>query len=185
MCLFVYHTGAEGTVLVRLVNGSNNNEGRVEIRVNGTWGTICDGYFSYNDALVVCRMLGYATADRPARPNAFGIGTYSPLLYSVYCRGTEQSILDCYQYGSSCYQDVSAGVLCSDGKLVVCVCLCWLLSVMRIYDKFQCFILLVCAAMATCDGVTSQCCGYQMSTCNNFTFIYCMCCFYSHHIRCL
>ena len=114
---------------MHLANGSVSSEGRVEIRVNGTWGTICDPYFSYNDALVVCRMLGYATADRPARPNAFGQGLYPPLFSYVYCRGTEESLLNCSHYSGSCYQNVSAGVLCSDGELgcgacVRCVYMC-------------------------------------------------------------
>ena len=118
LCTY-YCAGDGGRVIVRLVNGTNNNEGRVEIRVNGSWGTICDPYFTYNDALVVCRMLGFATADRPARPNAFGVGTYPPLFSYTYCRGTELSILDCTHYSGRCYQNISAGVLCSDGAFKV------------------------------------------------------------------
>ena len=49
---------------VRLVNGSLQSAGRVEICVNGVWGTVCDTqyYFYYQDnnvASVVCRQLGY------------------------------------------------------------------------------------------------------------------------------
>lgn len=44
---------------IRLVNGSQPNQGRVEIRINGEFGTICDDHFDAEDALVVCRMLGY------------------------------------------------------------------------------------------------------------------------------
>ena len=51
-------------VPVRLSNGTIPNEGRVEININGHWGTICDIYWDTNDASVICRQLGYD--GRPA-----------------------------------------------------------------------------------------------------------------------
>lgn len=55
--------GASGNgtaVLWRLAAaGDEANEGRVEVRRNGVWGTVCSDRFGHREATVVCRTMGY------------------------------------------------------------------------------------------------------------------------------
>ena len=44
---------------VRLVNGSSDREGIVEVCYQEVWTTVDGVYWDYSDALVLCRHLGY------------------------------------------------------------------------------------------------------------------------------
>ena len=46
---------------VRLVGGANNYSGRVEVCVDGKWGTVCGDSFTQEHAVAVCSRLGYRT----------------------------------------------------------------------------------------------------------------------------
>ena len=57
---FVYTTIAiceDGDVRVI---GNSSRSGRVEVCFSETWGTICNGQWTSNDAKVVCRQLGWS-----------------------------------------------------------------------------------------------------------------------------
>lgn len=55
-----------GNGTLRLVDGPRENEGRVEVFLNGEWGTVCglETQFSRGAADVLCRRLGYHTWSR-------------------------------------------------------------------------------------------------------------------------
>ena len=48
-------TCSEGEL--RLEDGDNVLEGRVEICINGAWGSICDNQFGMDEADVICRQI--------------------------------------------------------------------------------------------------------------------------------
>ena len=45
---------------IRLVGGTSELEGTVEICASNSWGTVCDDQWDFSDASVVCAQLGYS-----------------------------------------------------------------------------------------------------------------------------
>ena len=91
----------DDTIQVRLVNGKDAHEGRVEILYAGVWGAICNDLFNLTAANVVCRQLGYPGAVRIA--SSFGSDSAQIWLDDVQCIGNESSIVQCSHNGFNIY----------------------------------------------------------------------------------
>ena len=86
----------------------------------GTWGTICDDFWSIEDARVICRQLGLGDALQATSRASFGQGTGTIWLDNVQCRGNETTIEDCTHNGwgiHNCAHSEDAGVVCSGIQL--------------------------------------------------------------------
>lgn len=114
-------------VTVRLSDGGAQNQGRVELNVNGLWGTVADPEWNKEDGDVVCQMLSLPPSSATPGGAIFGQGTGIVWLSHVDCLGNEDSITDCGNsggwgtarlYSYSEHAD-DAGVICGEpnGKL--------------------------------------------------------------------
>ena len=103
-------------MVVRLVNGLTQYEGRVEVYYSGEWGTVCDDEWDFNDAQVVCKELGFGPAVDASGLAFYGQGIGRIWLDDVNCVGTEVTIGNCSHNGwgnEDCTHSEDAGVKCS------------------------------------------------------------------------
>jgi hypothetical protein len=90
-------------------SGNGVDTGRIEVKVNGIWGTVCDDRFTNNGAMVACKAMGFADGgvmhpawsgpDFPWRTYVAGWSTpfsTSPINMGwAGCTGSETSLFDC------------------------------------------------------------------------------------------
>ncbi|KAL6449111.1 hypothetical protein ACFW04_000663 [Cataglyphis niger] len=105
---------------LRLANGSNPLQGRVEVRHHGVWGTVCDDDFTNATATVICRSLGYGGIAIARKDGFFGPGQGPIWLDEVFCHGNESQLYRCEHnhWGQhNCDHNEDAGVICSPGNV--------------------------------------------------------------------
>ncbi|NXN25524.1 HIPL1 protein, partial [Nycticryphes semicollaris] len=106
-----------GAVRLMEKQGRGRSQGRVEVYINGEWGTVCDDGWSSPAAAVVCHQLGFPYVVRASKKAEFGEGTsLRILLDDVQCSGQEKTLLECHHADigtHNCSHEEDAGVVCS------------------------------------------------------------------------
>ena len=129
---------------MRLVNGWNSScSGRVEIFIQGQWGTVCDDGWDLPDAHVVCRQLGCGRGLHASQGALFGPGQGPIGLDDMHCIGHEAKLTQCGHNGlgsHDCGHHEDAGVFCEGNKqkeplgtLHVLCLLPWVTSISKLH----------------------------------------------------
>ena len=81
---------------MRLVGGSSYNEGVVEVYYNGRWGSVCYSGWDKHDANIVCRQLGFKSAELVD----FGLRPIADILLdNIMCSSNDTILASCGHYG--------------------------------------------------------------------------------------
>ncbi|XP_076629427.1 uncharacterized protein LOC143345828 isoform X2 [Colletes latitarsis] len=103
---------------IRLAGSENKHEGRVEVKILGVWGQVCDDGFGMIDAGVICKELGFVLGALEVRPGGF-YGNMDPstrfMVDQLRCRGNETSLRECDFEGwgvHNCQPEEAVGVIC-------------------------------------------------------------------------
>ncbi|KAL2102762.1 hypothetical protein ACEWY4_001930 [Coilia grayii] len=99
----------------RLVNGSHQCSGRVEMVHGVTWGAVCDDGFDLRNAEVVCRELDCGAPVRLLGTAAFGEGDGQVWSEEIQCGGNETQIYHCKTSALkvNCSHKQDVGLICS------------------------------------------------------------------------
>uniref|UniRef100_A0A8C7JG99 Deleted in malignant brain tumors 1 protein-like n=1 Tax=Oncorhynchus kisutch TaxID=8019 RepID=A0A8C7JG99_ONCKI len=101
---------------VRLVNGSGLCSGRVEVKSNQSWASVCEADFDQQDAELVCRDVGCG-APAALQGGLYGGGGGQTWDKEFQCKGNESLLLDCDtsdRKNNTCLPGNAVGLTCSE-----------------------------------------------------------------------
>ncbi|KAM9315555.1 T-cell differentiation antigen CD6-like [Gastrophryne carolinensis] len=121
LVLWVYlaSTGHSEIPQLLLSGGGSSCAGRVEVLMDGVWGSVCDGGWDALDAEVTCRHMNCGSALAAYRGSYYGSGPSKTHLHEVQCNGSEQFLWECESDRRHyCTAGEHAGVLCTGHREV-------------------------------------------------------------------
>ena len=102
---------------IRLTGGSTPYEGRVEVYIDGQWGTVCSMEdVTTAEAVTLCNSLGFGPPQSIVSGSLYGDDTDIPILVtSLVCHGTQIDFTQCAirNQPSSCTHNNDIGLICS------------------------------------------------------------------------
>ncbi|XP_045568257.1 scavenger receptor cysteine-rich type 1 protein M160-like [Salmo salar] len=118
---YEYHLHVTCSESVRLVDGAGLCSGRVEVKSNQSWASVCEADFDRQDAEVVCGELGCG-APAALQGGLYGEGEGQTWDKEFQCKGKESLLLDCDtsdRENNTCLPGNAVGLTCSGKKQFV------------------------------------------------------------------
>ncbi|XP_053386930.1 uncharacterized protein LOC123542087 [Mercenaria mercenaria] len=106
---------------IRLADGDGTYQGRVEISIDGVWGTVCDNNFDMADAIVMCRMMNFSATSFHTGSH-FGEGVGPVFAREFHCRGYESTLQECTFVPNEfiCSHERDVGITCTEcGEITI------------------------------------------------------------------
>nr|XP_046246119.1 scavenger receptor cysteine-rich type 1 protein M130-like [Scatophagus argus] len=101
---------------VRLMNGTDLCSGRLEVKSDQSWSSVCEADFGLENAEVVCRELSCGPPS-VFKGGLYGEGERPVLVRKFRCDGYESALLDCgssWTGRTTCSPGKAVGLTCSD-----------------------------------------------------------------------
>uniref|UniRef100_A0A8C7K5X7 SRCR domain-containing protein n=1 Tax=Oncorhynchus kisutch TaxID=8019 RepID=A0A8C7K5X7_ONCKI len=114
--LIEYSTNSFSPESVRLVDGAGLCSGRVEVKSNQSWASVCEADFDRQDAEVVCTEFGCG-APAALQGGLYGEGEGQTWDKEFQCKGKESLLLDCDtsdRENNTCLPGNAIGLTCSE-----------------------------------------------------------------------
>ncbi|XP_076465930.1 scavenger receptor cysteine-rich domain-containing protein DMBT1-like [Babylonia areolata] len=112
-------TSTEG-IFYRLQGGNSRTKGRVEVAMDGEWGSVCRVHFGWAEAKVFCRSRGFNEGRVDYRSSGYPNPPSKIYQTNIVCRGDEASLDQCPHTGWKtatywrCTHRYDANVICFD-----------------------------------------------------------------------
>ena len=115
----------EDNIGVRLVGrGDSPREGRLQVEIDGQWGTVCDFGWTLESAALACQQMGFVLNKEDWKLEASEIpdgGRHAPIMMSnVRCGELDTDLRTCKRaervddFSNSCTHDYDVGIRCYD-----------------------------------------------------------------------
>ncbi|KAK6324338.1 hypothetical protein J4Q44_G00036800 [Coregonus suidteri] len=118
-----WKSSTEESESVQLVDGDGLCSGRLEVKSNQSWASVCEADFDQQDAEVVCGELGCG-APAALQGGLYGEGEGQTWDKEFQCKGNESLLLDCDtsdRKNNTCLPGNAVGLTCSEPDDVMLV----------------------------------------------------------------